>query len=120
MTQHSPKPSLGGLSEEEFSEMVIRLAHEIRNPLSTIKTAVQLIQHLSQPHSQFAEYYDSIISQVGRIDQTINDMQRFARLTASHPVDLQLAKIVDEAVWRHRNEARAAGISLVVVGGPPV
>jgi len=120
MVQHFPKPSLGGLSEEEFSEMVIRLAHEIRNPLSTIKTAVQLIQHLSQSHGQFAEYYDSIIAQVGRIDQTINDMQRFARLTASHPVDLAVGKIVEEAAWRHRNEARTAGISLVVAGGPPV
>ena len=37
------------LNEEDLSAMVLRLAHEIRNPPATITSAVQLIQHLQEP-----------------------------------------------------------------------
>lgn len=105
-------------TEEDLRQMVLRLAHEIRNPLATIKSAAQLLEHLQQPDGEIAEFYSSIHTEIGRIDMVVRDMQRYARL------DEQPAKSVDvgEAV-RHSVEAETAGSAcdgnrIEVIEGP--
>jgi signal transduction histidine kinase len=107
-------------SEDDIREMVLRLAHEIRNPLATIKSAVQLIQRLTRPKGQVEEYFASVLGQVRRIDLTVQDMQRFVRLTATPGQPVQLASAVEGAVAAHRGAAKHGEVSLVMAGGPPL
>ena len=80
-------------TEDDLTEMVLRLAHEIRNPLATIKSAVQLIEHLQPPTGEIAEYFSSVHAEIVRIDQVVRDMQRFVKLETKAPtvVDIQEA-----------------------------
>ena len=89
------------LNEEDLSVMVLRLAHEIRNPLATIKSGVQLIQHLEASGNEtedFSEYYRSILSEVDRINQVVQDMQRFVRMESHTVSETRVDEIVDAAV----------------------
>jgi signal transduction histidine kinase len=109
---------VSALSEDDIREMVLRLAHEIRNPLATIKSAVQLIQRLTKPEGEIEEYFASALAQVARIDLTVQDMQRFVRLTQAPPQPVQLARAVEIAADGHRQRAEQGGAELVVAGGP--
>ena len=109
---------MNALSEDDIREMVLRLAHEIRNPLATIKSAVQLIQRLTKPEGEIEEYFASALAQVARIDLTVQDMQRFVRLTQAPPQPVQLTKAAAIAAEAHRHQATRGGTELVVAGGP--
>ena len=100
--------------------MVLRLAHEIRNPLATIKSAVQLMQHLNKAKGQNSQYFNSILTQVGRIDNTVIDMQRFARIENEQPQDVSVLHEVVRSVKDHSEEADKGEVSLVIVEGPDV
>jgi len=107
-------------NEEDWREMVLRLAHEIRNPLATIKSGVQLVQHVEKPTSGIAECLASVLDEVERIDTTVGDLQRFVRIGVGHPEKAPVAALVDDAVAQWRSQAQAKGVSLIACGGPPL
>lgn len=107
-------------SEEDFREMVLRLAHEIRNPLATIKSGVQLIQHMEKPEGPVAATLMSMLGQVTRIDRTLQDMQRLIRVARGNPLAVGVASVVEDAVSQRRPGARRVGVALAVAGGPQV
>ncbi|MCD4750805.1 MAG: HAMP domain-containing histidine kinase [Thermoanaerobaculales bacterium] len=86
------------LSEEDLREMVLRLAHEIRNPLATIQSAVQLLDHLQKPEGEVKDFYSSILTEVGRIDCVVRDMQRFVRLDSHTAAQLPVGDVAAAAV----------------------
>lgn len=100
--------------------MVLRLAHEVRNPLATIKTGVQLIRHLLKPQDEVITYFESVLKEVTRIDRIIRDMQRFVRLDAHTAWAIAPNNILPGAVDSCREAARAAGVHLEFLPGPPV
>jgi len=113
----TPEASIGvhvSLTEDDLKEMVLRLAHEIRNPLATIKSAVQLVQRLATLDGPVAEHLGSVLTQVDRIDLTVHDMQAFARITEGSPVAVDVAGAVGDAAGK----APLGQVRLVSVGGP--
>jgi signal transduction histidine kinase len=106
-------------SEEDLREMVLRLAHEIRNPLATIKSGVQLIQHLEKPEGPVATTLHSVLEQVTRIDRTVQDMQRLIKVAPGNPLAVQVRTAVEDAVAQRNPTARRQGVALTVAGGPP-
>lgn len=107
------------LSEGDWREMVLRLAHEIRNPLATIKSATQLVLRLAKPEGEVAECLQGILGNVTRIDRTLQDLQRFVRIDKGTPVAVDVATAIDDAVAQQRPHARRVGLGVEVVGGPP-
>lgn len=107
--------STGPFTEEDLKEMVLRLAHEIRNPLATIKSAVQLIEHLQPPDDEIVEFHSTIHSEIDRIDKVVRDMQRFIRLDGNEAEVVSIADVivlaVDTIASRRDTEVR-------VVSGP--
>jgi len=92
------------------------VSHEIKNPLTSIRSAVETLPAIKDPDSR-AKLLDVLKSDVGRLDRLITDISRASRLDAElareqgRPVDLKamLADIADlyEAV-RKDGEARIA------------
>jgi signal transduction histidine kinase len=108
------------LTEGDLRQMVIRLAHEIRNPLSTILSAVQLLEHLHQPEPDQIEFYQSIYTEVARINDVVRDIQRFARLDSHAATTISLAGAIGAAL-ESETAAMAESKALVeVAGGPDV
>ena len=104
------------LTEEDIREMVLRLAHEIRNPLATIKSGVQLIERLTSPVGEIAEHFAGVLAQVGRIDQTVHDMQRFVRLAAEEPTGLRAADVAEAAAADVRDDAEGRSVRVLLAG----
>ena len=102
----------------DLREMVLRLAHQIRNPLATIKSGIQLVQHLQPEGDEVQEYLDAALVEVERINRTIADMQRVIRLESATAVSALVAGIVEEATGRCADSAHAAGITFVSRGRP--
>ncbi len=111
---------MNAFSEDDIREMVLRLAHEIRNPLATMKSAIQLIQRLTQPEGEIQEYFESALAQVARIDLTVQDMQRFVRLSSVPPTPVELVKAGEIAVAAQQHSAQQGEVDLVIAGGPKV
>lgn len=107
------------LSEQDWREMMLRLAHEIRNPLATIKSSAQLVQRLSTPEGDMVEFLQRILVNVDRIDSTLRDLQRFVRTDEGNPTAVDLAAAVEDAAAQQRARARNSGIHVTVAGGPP-
>ncbi len=105
------------LTEEDLREMISRLAHTLRNPLATIRSGLQLVQHLLKPQDEVAEYLESMLTETAHIDGAIRGMQQFVnlRLLPGEPLPLQDA--VAEVVELVRPEGRRRGVSFEVA--PP-
>jgi len=114
------------LTEEDLREMVLRLAHEIRNPLATIQSGIQLVQHLlkapggaAASPEEIEEYLASALDEVRRIDHTVRDLQRFVRLgtrTASHRIEVR--RLVEEALGRIAHDGARKEPEVRLVRGP--
>ncbi len=109
-----------GFDKDDLKQMVLRLAHEIRNPLATIKSAVQLLEHIQKPEGEIAEFYDSIEIEVERIDRVIKDMQRYVRLDSNSATMITIEHAIQTSVEAEANTAHALRSVVVVEGGPDV
>ncbi len=107
-----------GLSEADIRQMVHRLAHEIRNPLATIKSAAQLIDLVSHPTGEVAECLESIQTEVSRINRVIGDMQRYLRMEPQETVATDIEALVRSAVVSLPKEPEFDTSRVVVEGGP--
>ncbi|MCP4897111.1 MAG: HAMP domain-containing histidine kinase [bacterium] len=105
-------------TEEDLREMVLRLAHEIRNPLATIKSAAQLLEHLQKPEGEIAEFYSSIHTEIDRIDMVVRDMHRYARLDIDTAKSVDVGESVRTAVEAEFSENGEDGDRVEIIEGP--
>lgn len=106
------------LTEDDLREMVLRLAHEIRNPLATIQSAVQLLEHLQQPEGDEKEFFESIYVEVSRIDNVVRDMHRFARLDVHTATSFTIKEAVQAAIEALSCRASTDAAPINNLGGP--
>ncbi len=109
-------------TEADLGEMVLRLAHEIRNPLATIKSAVQLLELIQKPQGEIAEFYSSIDTEVARIDRVVRDMYRFVNLgkDVGSRSRIEVAEPVAAAVEAATAGKSSDGARVSIVEGPRV
>ncbi len=60
-------------------KMAAAFAHDIRNPLSSIKMMVQLLRKRVQPGEENQKYIRAIIDEIDRLDVIVTSMKDFAR-----------------------------------------
>jgi two-component system sensor histidine kinase ChvG len=77
------------------------VAHELKNPLSSLRSAAETISHISDP-SQQQKLMDVILKDVARLDRLISDISQASRVDneiASHSGQLvDFCKLVDSFV----------------------
>jgi two-component system, OmpR family, sensor histidine kinase ChvG len=86
------------------------VAHEIKNPLASLSSAVQALPHAKQPE-QSAELHRIINDDVQRLDRLISDISDLSRIDANiararfERVDLggMIASFLDNRATRHPN-----------------
>lgn len=79
----------------DIGQLAAKLAHEVRNPLSSIKGAAQLMRHEYEEVGPFREFLDIIIDEVNHLSKITTDLLDFAR-----PVTLELS-------WTNLNDLAA-------------
>jgi len=107
-----------------WREVARSVAHEVKNPLAPIRAAVETLRRLrARGDPAFDEYFDeatrTVLDEVHRISNIVTEFTRFARLPAPRPQSSDVTDLARQVVRMHENNARRAGLKLVVEGSPP-
>ncbi len=80
-----------------FSELAMSIAHEIRNPLGAVRSAIQEIGREPQLSSGSRELVGVVLSESDRLDRIVTDFLTFARPRPPVLAPVRLRMLVDEA-----------------------
>jgi signal transduction histidine kinase len=99
-----------------LGQLTAGLAHELRNPLGTIKASAELLTKAStlrrpEVMSEMAGY---IVTETDRVNGLISNFLDFARPLQIHPVTADLRSVIADAVRQHSDLASKMGVSLAV------
>jgi signal transduction histidine kinase len=107
------------LRKDEFLAM---LAHELRNPLASIRYAIEVLRRLDlqEPRAEWArEVVDRQAAQMSRMIDELLDVSRITRGQITlHPVPLNLAAVIVRAVEVNLPLIKARQLKLIVESGP--
>ena len=95
-------------------QLAASLAHEIRNPLTSIKMLVGAALKSPKTQALTADDMAVISKEVGRLEQTVQGLLDFARPAKAQKQPLDLRGVIGEAIDLVRARARQQGVSLDV------
>ncbi len=79
-------------------ELAAGVAHEIRNPLSSIRGFAQFLRHSLKDKPQEREYAETMITEVDRINRVVTDLLTFARPTTVEPSPTDITELIEHSV----------------------
>ncbi|NNJ70398.1 MAG: PAS domain-containing protein, partial [Kiritimatiellales bacterium] len=87
------------------------MAHEIKNPLVTIKTFTQLLpQRFADP--DFRKDFSTLVAhEVARIDDKVNELLRFSKPTRPHLVPMKLKNVLEQTLKLIHEQMSQRGIT---------
>ncbi len=77
-----------------IGEMAAGIAHEIKNPLTGIASAITIINDDFPPSDPRKEILGEVLEQVKRMDKTVNDLLFFGKPTEPEPVCTDLNSVL--------------------------
>jgi len=102
-----------------LGEMAAGVAHELRNPLSSIKGLALLLKSKFTDNSTDREAADILVREVERLNRSIGELLDYARPDRLEKATVSLNEIVGKALTLLRVDADAAGIQIVTEYCPP-
>ena len=97
-----------------LGEMAAGLAHEIRNPLGSIKASAQYLSETSAQAQDGAEFLDIIVDEVDRLNRVVSSFLDYARPAHSDPEPIHVNAAVELTLQFLRPECDSANVSLHV------
>jgi signal transduction histidine kinase len=95
-----------------LGEMAAVLAHEIRNPLGSIRGTAEILRDDFQPGTPKHEFIEIQIKETERLNHVVEDFLRLARPQAAEMRRCSLREELETIVTLTANEARQRGINL--------
>ena len=94
-------------------EVARQIAHEIKNPLSPIRTSLETLQKLhARGHPEFDRYFgettQTMLREVERLTAMVSHFARYAKLPSPTPRELDLFGLLQEIIQLH------AGLSVPI------
>jgi len=108
-----------------LGEMAANVAHEVRNPLASIKTSVQMLQYdlledtteqleqadgMSWASEETRESVSVVLKEVERLDAIVRDLLLFARPRQLHCVPCNLPELSDRVLQFLQPQCNEAGV----------
>lgn len=115
LANYTLRPARDNVQHQKL--FVSNIAHELRTPLSTIKTSTEVAQLDPSLPPNLRKIFSEILVELERISQIINNLLSLNTLTRPERMqfrDVDMGPIVDEAVRRHRELANERGIKIIV------
>jgi two-component system nitrogen regulation sensor histidine kinase GlnL len=94
-------------------QMAVGLAHEIRNPLSAIRGAVQLMQRELGDEARWGEYTAVLLKEVTRVNSIIEMLLDLGRPVTLHSVPLNVHQLLERVALLLEEEATSLGVQFV-------
>jgi two-component system nitrogen regulation sensor histidine kinase GlnL len=93
--------------------MAVGFAHEIRNPLSAIRGAVQLLARELGADAPLREYTDVLLTEVARVNRIIEMLLDLGRPVQLRLVPLNLHQLLERVLLLTTESARVRGVAMV-------
>ena len=97
-----------------LGEMAAGLAHEIRNPLGSIKASAQYLTETSAPPEDGEEFLDIIVDEVDRLNRVVSSFLDYARPAHSDPEPIHVNAAVELTLQFLRPECDSVDVALHV------
>ncbi|MEW5796039.1 MAG: ATP-binding protein [Candidatus Zixiibacteriota bacterium] len=94
-------------------QMAAGVAHEIKNPLASIKGALEIIHDQSVPRADREEFSDIAFKEVKRIEGTVTEFLEFARPKETQKERLNLSGAVESSVRQLLPQVSKASLAMV-------
>lgn len=94
----------------EIGQMTSAIAHEIRNPLTGIRGAAQMV---CEAGGESAEFGEIVREETDKLDRLCGEFLEFARPFELHVRPTQLSELLERVVELQRPEYEAANVRLV-------
>ncbi len=118
--QYELRGLLDGLREadQRKTEFLATLAHELRNPLAPISTALSLLARKKPAPEEAERYYELMGRQVDHMVRLVNDLMEVSRITRGK-IDLRVApvrldEVLGDAIEVSRPLVEGAGHTLAI------
>jgi len=105
-----------------IGELAAGVAHEIRNPLSSIRGFAQFLRHALKDKPQDQQYAETMVSEVDRINNVVTDLLTFARPMEADLKPADVTGLIEHAVRLVEADAKshALEINVNIAGIPEV
>ncbi|NUM36709.1 MAG: hypothetical protein HUU50_19375 [Candidatus Brocadiae bacterium] len=92
------------------------IAHEVKNPLSSIKTITQVTKEDLPPDDPKQEGLDLILGEIERLSRVVKQLLRFARPHASHLEEVSVQEVLNDVLILLQKEAQRNHVILIHEG----
>ena len=95
-----------------LGRMAATVAHEIKNPLSAIKSIAQVMREDEKLNSEYERDLRLIVGETDRLSQSVTQLLSFARKESAAEQPLSVDELLHSVVDLFRANAREQGVSL--------
>jgi signal transduction histidine kinase len=95
-----------------LGELSARVAHEIRNPLTGVRTTVQFVASKLRGGDSRRDDLQDVLKELDRIEQIITDLLLFARPQAARPVPTDLREVLEKVLDNLARRLKDASIDV--------
>ena len=103
-----------------LGELAAVLAHEIRNPLSSLRGTAEILKDDYQPGDRKYEFLEIQIKETERLNHVVEDFLRMARPQPTELRECSLRVELETVITLVAADARRRGIELALEPSPPV
>jgi len=103
-----------------LGKMAAGVAHEVRNPLSSIKGFATLLGSKFKDGSQEHEAADLLVHEAERLNRSITELLNYARPTTLMKDTINLGDIVASSLKLISSDAQALGVKISLERGPNI
>jgi signal transduction histidine kinase len=109
---HEERRSLEGEHSRSLERLSASIAHEIRNPITAVKS---LVQQMGEDPGGLDndEYAHVALEELERVERSISHLLRFAREEEMRPVSLRMSEVLDSALETFRDRAARDRVEIV-------
>ncbi len=93
-------------------QMAAGVAHEIKNPLASIKGAVEIISDNATAPKDRDEFKQIVVGEIRRIDGTVQEFLEFARPKETKLIPLDFTSALQTSLRQMENQIQSAGLTL--------
>ncbi len=93
-------------------QLAAGVAHEIRNPLTSIRSTMQYIQQAFSEKDDRSQLIGELLTEVDRIDRTVYNLMNLAKPRHSQPQRLDLSDLLEQSLVLVAAQARRGGVQI--------